>query len=155
MTQSLADCVVEDGIFLKTQAQDATSVIGLLAGHLRDKGLVADTYVQAVIDREKVMPTGLPMEDGLAVAVPHTDPQHVIRSGIAIATLAAPVAFASMDDPDNQLAVQVVFALALKSKDEQIGMLQSIGRLLQDGARIRKLIEASDPQDARALLNAA
>ncbi|ALV26721.1 PTS sugar transporter subunit IIA [Pannonibacter sp. Q-1] len=154
MTQSLADCVAEDGIFLKAQAQDATSVIGLLAGHLRAKGLVADTYVQAVIDREKVMPTGLPMEDGLAVAVPHTDPQHVIRSGIAIATLAEPVAFASMDDPDNQLAVRVVFALALKSKDEQIGMLQSIGRLLQDGERIRKLMDASGPQEAMALLSA-
>lgn len=100
------------------------------------------------------MPTGLPMEDGLAVAVPHTDPQHVIRSGIAIATLAEPVAFASMDDPDNQLAVRVVFALALKSKDEQIGMLQSIGRLLQDGERIRKLMDASGPQEAMALLSA-
>lgn len=59
-----------------------------------------------------------------------------------------------MDDPDKRLQVKVVFALALRSKDEQIAMLTAIGELLQDGTRLRQLSAANNPEDAARLLDA-
>lgn len=123
-------------------ATSPEEVISLLADRLEAAGYVAPSYKAAVLHREAKLPTGLPLSDDLAVAVPHTDPEHVLRPGIAIATLATPVAFRSMEEPDDSLPVRVVFALALKDKNEQIEMLQMIASMLQDPDRIEQLIAA-------------
>ena len=154
MSTQLSTYLVPGAVTVGSTASTADEVIGLLADHLETAGVVHPSYRAAVIAREAEMPTGLPLEDGFAVAVPHTDPEHVKTSGIAMATLAEPVEFASMEDPETRLQVRVVFALALRSKDEQIAMLTAIGELLQDSARLRQLSAANSPEDAARLLDA-
>lgn len=154
MSNPLSTYLVPGAVAFGSTASSSDEVIGLLADHLETAGVVHPSYRAAVIAREAQMPTGLPLEDGFAVAVPHTDPEHVKTSGIAMATLAEPVEFGSMDDPDKRLQVKVVFALALRSKDEQIAMLTAIGELLQDGTRLRQLSAANNPEDAARLLDA-
>lgn len=148
----LTDYLVPDGLFLNQSAANANEVIGLLADHLEKANVVRVTYGPAVMAREATMPTGLPLTDDMAVAVPHTDPEHVIGSGIAVAVLRGPVAFGSMDDPATTLPVRIVFALALRSKDEQIEMLRAVGSLLQDGERLHRLAAANTVEEAQALL---
>ena len=72
--------------------------------------------------REASMPTGLPLGGDLNIAVPHTDPEHVVTPSLALATLVRPVSFGSMDDPDEQIPVGVVMMLALADKNAQIDM---------------------------------
>lgn len=138
----LARYLEPQALCLKLAASSPEAVITVLADRLEAAGYVAPSYREAVLRREAKLPTGLPLSADLAVAVPHTDPEHVMRPGIAIATLATPVAFRSMEDPDEALPVRVVFALALKDKNEQIEMLQMIASMLQDPARIQQLIAA-------------
>lgn len=133
-------------------ASDSTEVINLLAERLRMIGCVEESYARAVIDREAVMPTGLPLADDVAVAVPHTDPEHVIAPALAMATLAKPVVFKSMEDPDRDLAVTVVFALALRDKNEQIEMLQTIAATLQDAEIMRRIADAASVAEIAAAL---
>lgn len=139
-------------VCLRIDGASAEDVIGQLAARLETLGVVKPSYRQAVIRREAEMPTGLPLADDFAVAVPHTDPEHVIRPGLAIATLAHPVAFRSMDDPDQALPVSVVFALALKDKHQQIAMLQTIAGMLQDAGTIRRLAEATTSDELLRVL---
>lgn len=154
MTQSFASFIVPDGVMVNQSAANADEVIGLLADHLLKSETVRDSYGQAVRDRERVLPTGLPVGEGFAVAVPHTDPEHVLTSGIAVATLREPVLFGSMEDPETKLPVRIVFALALRSKDEQIEMLTAIGRLLQDSERLERMTRAQSSDEVAVLLGA-
>ncbi len=155
MTQNFASFIVPDGVMVNRSAADADEVIGILADHLLKSDAVRPSYADAVRARERMMPTGLPVGGDFAVAVPHTDPEHVLASGIAMATLSEPVMFGSMEDPDTELPVRIVFALALRSKDEQIEMLTAIGRLLQDGEKLSKLTMAANPAEVAALLGTA
>jgi PTS system galactitol-specific IIA component len=132
---------------LRISARTAEEVIGQLATKLEEIGAVKPSYRSAVISREAEIPTGLPLADDFAVAVPHTDREHVLRPGFALATLAQPVAFRSMEDPDQQLPVRVVFALAITNKNEQIEMLQAVMELLQDAPTIRRIADATSASE--------
>lgn len=148
MTVSILERYIEpSAICLHLPAGSSEEIITALAGRLEASGYVADSYRAAVLRREQTLPTGLPLSEDLAVAVPHTDPEHVLRPGVGIATLAHPVAFQNMEDPDEELPVRVVFALALKDKNEQIEMLQMIASMLQDPDHIRTLINARSSDD--------
>lgn len=137
-------------ICLRVTADSPEEVIDLLAGRLHAIGAVRDTYAEAVKAREGVMPTGLPLEEGVAVAVPHTDPEHVVTPALAVATLSRPVHFRSMEDPETELAVSLVFTLALRDKNEQIEMLQTIAATLQNAPLLRRIAAASSAKDVIA-----
>ena len=126
--------------------------IALLGARLEGRGLVRSSFVKAAIERERVMPTGLPLADGVNVAVPHTEPEHVIAPGLAVATLAGPVPFGSMDDPEQMLPVSVVFVMALSERKAQIEMLQSIAEVIQDRATLDGLMAARSAAEILALL---
>ena len=58
-------------------------------------GVVKDTYPQAILDREKVYPTGLPAI-AFDIAIPHCDSQYVNEPAIGVCTLAHPLEFNQM-----------------------------------------------------------
>ncbi|MTI15997.1 PTS sugar transporter subunit IIA [Rhodobacteraceae bacterium RKSG542] len=151
----LAKYLVPQAICLRTPAATAEEVIQRLSSKMEEAQVVKPSYCEAVIAREKIMPTGLPLLEGLAVAVPHTDPEHVLKPGIGVATLETPVEFSSMEDPDEKIAVQLVFVLALLDKHEQIEMLQTIMAVLQEPAVIREIINADSHEALLAALGKA
>jgi PTS system galactitol-specific IIA component len=138
-------------IVLEAEARSAEEAITLLAGRLEAAGRVRPSYGPAVIERERTMPTGLPL-GAINAAIPHTDREHVIAPAVALAVLRAPVAFASMDDPETALPVRVVFALAITDKNGQIALLQAIMTFLQDQGALERLLAARTPDEALALL---
>ncbi len=73
-------------VFSQLDAKDSTDVISQLADALYKQGYVNADYKQAVLDREKVYPTGLPSDD-ICVAVPHTDVKYVKKPAIVFASL--------------------------------------------------------------------
>ena len=136
---------------LGISAQSSDEVITLLGERLIAMGKVKADYVEALIDRERTMPTGLPLGP-INVAVPHSDPAHVVAPAVALATLTKPVSFASMDEPDEQLPVQIVIALALNDKDAQIEMLQAVAGFIQSPSALAALVSARTPDEAFAAL---
>ena len=155
MTPSLADHIEREAVAIRADAATSEEVIRLLAGRLERLGYVRPSFADAVLAREARMPTGLPMGRDSNVAVPHTDPEHVLKPGIAVATLAQPLAFANMEDPDEAVPVGLVFMLALNDKDRQIEMLQQIMLAIQDEALSRKLLDADTADELLSLLGNA
>ena len=152
MSQSLAGQIEREAIETRVDAASSEEVIRLLAARLEKLGYVRPGFAEAVLAREASMPTGLPMGRDSNVAVPHTDPEHVLKPGIAMATLAHPVDFANMEDPDEAVPVGLVFMLALNDKDRQIEMLQQIMLTIQDEGLSQKLLDAATPDELLALL---
>lgn len=84
---------IEKGYLVaKVDATDKFGVLREMGNVLVEKGWVKDTYPGAVIEREKVFPTGLPME-AMGVAIPHTDAIHVNKKAVFCGILDKPVDF--------------------------------------------------------------
>ncbi|WP_378948844.1 PTS sugar transporter subunit IIA [Mesorhizobium sp. ANAO-SY3R2] len=152
MAQALIDHIAPQAVALGVKAQKSEEVIRLLAGKLESLGYVRSTYADAVVRREATMPTGLPLGYALNVAIPHTDPEHVIKPGVALAVLSEPVDFANMEDPEEAVPVGFVFLLAINDKDKQIDLLQEIMETIQSSATLEGLANASSVDDVKSLL---
>lgn len=142
MTQTLSDFLVPEAVDLGLDAEDAGDVIRRIGGKLLSAGYVRDTFIEAVLEREKTIPTGLPLSGKYNAAIPHTDVEHVIRPGIGMATLLRPVVFKNMVSPDETVEVQLVFVLALEQPKSQIEMLQEVAQVLQRPDVVSALMEA-------------
>lgn len=122
---------------------DAPGVIRALGERLLRSGCVAPTFVDAAITRELRYPTGLPT--AVPTAIPHTDPEHVLTPGIAVATLASPVPFGEMGSAaGTTVDVRLVVMLALQDASTQLTALQNLMRLLQDVDGVQQLLAADD-----------
>jgi PTS system galactitol-specific IIA component len=113
---------------------------------------VRSTFIQAALDRERQLPTGLPLEGKYNAAIPHTDIEHVIRPALALATLTDPVIFQNMIQPEEGVPVQIVFVMALEQPKSQVEMLQEIAGVLQDSQRIELLMQAASFEQVQQAL---
>ena len=116
---------------------------------------VTDDFLEALLLREKQNPTGLPVYP-YGVAIPHPEPDVVVRPSIALVTLVDPVPFKMMGSPDEQVLVSIVIALAIPKKDheQQAMFLASIIERVQDVSWTRRLMEeAKTSTDALMIFN--
>lgn len=145
--EALDELLVRSAILLDYPAKDAEDVIGELGLLLFEAGYVKESFVQAALDREMTLPTGLPLSGGHHAAIPHTDVEHVLKPSIAFATLAQPVNFHNMVMPEELVSVSIVFLLALDQPKSQVGMLQEIAGILQKPVLIENLVKAQSPEE--------
>ncbi len=152
MANGLMAFLDPEALALQSEAKSNEEIIRILAGKLERLGYVKPSYADAVVARERTLPTGLPLERAENVAVPHTDPEHVLKAGVAFATLRSPIAFGNMEEPDERLPVSFVFLLAIDDKDRQIETLQGVMAAIQDEEVLEKLKRARTLADVEAAL---
>lgn len=141
-----------DLVVLNMEAESSNEIIEKLGALLLSKGYVKESYVEAVLEREKSLPTGLTIDD-FCVAIPHTDSDHVHQSNIGIATLKKPCIFHSMVNPEEKLNVELVFLLAVKDPNLQIELLKSLMSVFQNKELLIKLRNAASKEEASMLLS--
>jgi PTS system galactitol-specific IIA component len=144
--KALGNLLVKSAILINYPAKDAEDIVSALGGCLLKAGFVKDTFVEAALTREKTMPTGLPLNGSINAAIPHTDVEHVLKAGVAMATLTDPIQFQNMAQPDDSVDVRLVFLLALDKPKAQIEMLQEIAGILQNSTLIESIMRASDAE---------
>ncbi len=147
---NILDFLVPSSVALHYEASDSKDVIAHLGTCLFDAGYVRESFVEAALDRESRLPTGLPLSGDVNAAIPHTEVEHVLKPGLAMATLSKPVTFQNMVSPDEAVPCQLVFVMALDQPKAQIEMLQEIAGILQDPETINRLMTASEFEDVRA-----
>ena len=128
-----------DIIMLNLENVDKTKVLTVMANRLIDKGYVKESYLPAVLNREEEYPTGLPT-NGVGVAIPHADTKHVLKPGIAVATLKDPVKFNVMGNPEQEIDVKLLFMLAIKEPEVQVNILKKLESIFQAKEHLIKLI---------------
>lgn len=133
-----------DQIFMDMIAKDDLSLLDAISERMQAQGLVTEGFGEAVKDRERVYPTGLPTQ-GLGVAMPHTDAEHVLVESFSLALLSQPVPFKEMGNAGQSVLVHLVFTLAIKDHHMQLAMLQGIVSMIQKPDFLQKLYQEKDP----------
>lgn len=124
-------------------ADTAEEAIFQLCAKMKAQGMVKDTYCQAVIEREREYPTGVPTAY-YDVAIPHSQSDHVLIPGIAVAKMRKSVQFYSMGAEDEPLQAEVVILLAVKDPESQLNMLRSLMGLFEEESAMLTIREATD-----------
>lgn len=140
-----------DLIALNLEVKDKEEVIKELGKRMRKNGYVKDTYIDAVLEREKTLPTGLDIGE-ICVAIPHTDSKYVNESNVALAVLRNPVEFSNMIDPSKKVEVGVVFLLAINNPDSQVSLLGKLMSVFQNVDLLKQIRNSSTKDEVVKLL---
>lgn len=140
-----------DNIYLDIEASDYKEVLQIMGGILQEKGYVKDSYTDALLEREELSPTGLPVEP-VSIAIPHTDPCHVIRPCVIVLKLKQPVRFKEMANPEHMVDAAWIFGLVFDDGNKQLPLLASVIELAQDETAMNGLMSAKDKEEIYAVV---
>lgn len=136
----------ESLIFTDLEARTYEDVMRAVGQKVTAEGFAKESYVDALISREKDFPTGLDI-DGFGVAIPHTDVSHVNKAATAIAILKNPVTFVQMGTDDDYVDAKVVFVLAVDDPQGHLEQLQRIISIIQDKDVLEKITQANEASE--------
>lgn len=113
-------------------------VLKIMSNELLQNQFVSELYYEKILQREKKYPTGI--LGNIGFAIPHTDPEFVLKDSISIAILKEPVKFQEMSDTENEVPAKIIFMLAFTKGEKHIETLQNIVNLAADTEAIEKLL---------------
>lgn len=126
-----------------TGLDNSEEALAFLSDKLEEKGVVNNQFKENILKREIEFATGLYV-NGVGVAIPHTDPDYVNYSQIALMTLKNPIDFKQMGDHSVDVPVQIIFMLALKESHQHLEMLQKLVEFIQNTEAINTLLALED-----------
>ncbi|PKG22061.1 PTS sugar transporter subunit IIA [Niallia nealsonii] len=138
--------IKENLIKVNLEVENQDELFQVMYQEAYDQGYVKDTFLAKIKERESIFPTGLCMAD-YSVAIPHTDPEHVIEQFIAVATLKKPVAFSLMEDNTKTTDVDVVLMLGLNQPHSQLEILQELMQVIQIKDNLINIIQAKNEKE--------
>jgi len=141
--------VYSELILLGLDVPNAEEAIRRLGARMVDYGYVRETFVDAVIERERTFPTGLPTS--IPVAIPHTDAVHCCRPAIAIGVLTRPVTFGEMGNPQGKVDAKVIFLLSITDPSQQVVWLQKLVEAFQHPHFLQHLVKSRNTEEARSI----
>ena len=140
-----------DLISVNIEAPDRNQVLTVMADKLNGVRVAKEGFLDALLKREEIYPTGLPISCG--VAIPHTDPQYVTRDALAVTTLHTPVLFGQMGgSEEDEVPVSVVILMALSNADDHLNMLQNIVKSIQDDNLMQTIRSATKPEEVVSIV---
>ena len=143
--------VREDLIFIDLDCNSREELIKYMSDQMMNAGKVKETYCNAVLERELIYPTGLNTGD-IKVAIPHTDPVHVNSAGISVATLKKSVEFKNMEDPNQNIDVDLVFMLAVANPEAQVPLIVKLMGVFSDKELLKKIKDSKTKQEIKQIL---
>ncbi len=143
---SIGDYIKPEYVLLNMKAQNRHDVFAELAGCLETAGLLDKTasgvLIQKLEEREKLSTTGV----GESIAIPHASLEGFSETVILIGVLPNGVDFASVDSQPVKVVFMIIGSQTVPRLHIQI--LARIVRLCRNKDLIRKVQEASTPQEA-------
>ncbi|HLR68328.1 MAG TPA: BglG family transcription antiterminator [Virgibacillus sp.] len=134
----------KDLMFLRKNFTSKEETLKFLSNKVSEKGLVEDSLLDAIYEREEVAPTSF----GNLVAVPHPITPKSQETFLAICTLEKPILW--KDKP-----VQFVCLLCVKkeSTEDLQSMYELLGEVINNRSRVQHLIKADTYEDFMNVLD--
>ncbi|HIF4664961.1 TPA: PTS galactitol transporter subunit IIA [Citrobacter koseri] len=117
-------------------------VLAHIGEEMLAKGVVHESYPQALVEREANFPTGIALERH-AVAIPHCEAIHAKSPAIYLIRPDNPVKFQQADD-DEEIAVSLIIALIVENPAAQLKLLRRLFSELQNPSILDALLSAPD-----------
>jgi PTS system galactitol-specific IIA component len=149
----IKEYLCKEAVILGLEASTSEEVIRAVGEKLWDQGYVKDGFVEAALEREENLPTGLPLSGEFNAAIPHVDIEFVNKSALGLVTLKEEVVFYNMVENDVEVPCRLVIMLALDKPKSQIEMLQSVATVLQNPEVIRELVNAETIEEIFTILS--
>lgn len=152
MIKELKELFSEDLVFIE-EAENSDDIFHKVGKKLLKMGLVKESFIDAVIGREKEFPTGLDLSvvDKDAeipnVAIPHTESEHCNSKKVVVVKLKNEIAFNNMISPENQLKVKFLFMILNNEKGEQCNILANLMDFFTKVENVSKLSKIEDAKD--------
>jgi galactitol PTS system EIIA component len=137
------DLIKKDMILIDLDVSTKEEALLIMSKMIVEKGYASEPFINAILDREKHYPSGLPMENH-KIAIPHTDVTYVKKSVLLFARLKNFVEFSVMGDPDQKIQVRLISMFALTDKKLIGSILTSLITAYQDDSILEKIINAED-----------
>lgn len=102
-------------MFLDNEFNNSDELFDFVYKKALENGLVREGFCEAIKEREKNYPTGLP-GTAVDIAVPHTDPEYVIEPFIAVLRCQKGVPFVQMGSDDMIIHPKLFFVLGFKKE---------------------------------------
>ena len=147
----IRDLLDKQSVCLNAAPVSKEAAITTLADFMAKSGCLSDvdSYREAVFERERKSSTGL----GEGIAIPHASPENnVLKNGIAAISLVKPVKFHSMENPDSEIDVDMVFMLALASSTDHLDVLKKLFVAFQNQSLVNALKHSTDKAEFLKLL---
>jgi PTS system galactitol-specific IIA component len=100
--------------------------LSFLADQLLEQGYVNDDFKRCLLERERIFPTGLNLCDSVNVAIPHTECCYVKKDLFVIGVSEEPIIFNRIDEPEEELPVNVIFLFAIVDPKSYLPILASL-----------------------------
>lgn len=133
-------------LFPNIKAKSFQEAISIVGNEMYKKSYVKETYIDAVIEREKKYPTGLSLGD-YGIAIPHTDREHVRHSVLGVSTLEEPITVYSMIEPEKEIRINLIFLMAVEDPEGQVSMLKKLMTVLQDKDLLQRIESAKNKEE--------
>lgn len=137
--------------FRNKEFNSSEEVETFIADQLKKNGYVKDGYKEALLDREKEYPTGLPSDEP-RVAIPHANADLVNKTTIVVITLKDPVIFKNMGDVTEDLKIKIVIGLVIAEPHSQVKVLQRIMGIVEDEDLRQKIVNADSNEKLMNLM---
>lgn len=124
---------------ISLSGESDNKILGQMADEMYKEGYVTELYHDAVIKREEDYPTGLPTGI-INVAIPHTEAEYVKEAAICLGILDKAVTFKVMGTEEETVEVSLIFMLAIKHKEDHLGVLQRLVTICQTQDILSKLL---------------
>ncbi len=138
---------LDSDLIVNLNAQTRDEALKTLIGHLHQKGKINDAehFYQAIVDREKIVSTGI----GMGVAIPHAKLTQYDDFFIAIGILKAGLEWNALDGAP----VRLIFMIG-GPDDKQTEYLQILSKLtyvIKDDQKRKKMLTLNSPIDIMAI----
>ncbi|PRD15692.1 PTS sugar transporter subunit IIA [Pantoea coffeiphila] len=138
-------------IHLHQAPTDRNALFGQITDQLIAKGIVEQSYREALVLRELNHPTAMQLET-MGVAIPHVDVEHVREERLVVVTCPEGIEFNQAEDPDLTIKVNVIFFLLLKEKDAHLEFLMKLISLFQKTGEMNRLLGSASREEVMQIL---
>ena len=150
MTQGVLN-LKKDLIWLDADFHTKEELFKAVGKKFGELGYVKNSFSDALAEREKNFPTGLATEP-FQVAIPHTDPEHVIKEAVSCIRLKNPLKFKDVGDDENDINAEFVFVLCIMEPEKQIDVLKALVEALSNEKIMNGIKTAKTPEEVYSLL---
>nr|WP_295974479.1 PTS sugar transporter subunit IIA [uncultured Bacillus sp.] len=122
-----------------------------ISSFLLERDYVTDNFKEGLVKREEKYPTGLRTEP-YHVAIPHADPENIVKPFIAAIRPKQPIEFLEMATDDQTVNAQLIFVLGLKRSENQAPLLQKLIDMFMNKEVMDQLLVETDTVQILSIL---
>lgn len=135
-----------DLVFFHFEAENQQDLFQKLSDQLLARGYVKPSWLDAITTREKKYPTGLTCPT-ISVAIPHTEPEHLLRPYIAVIRPKEPLIFQGMAGMGGEVPAELIVNLGVMAHEQgQIAILQALMRIFVDEYAVKDIMRQTTQQ---------